>query len=134
MLWKNLFMDTFPHLDSLVTEQLLPSILSFQNVIKKHTTKQALPCVAKIRISVHFTLSSQWHCRIYIVANLKRIHVMISWPDYLRMLLCITKISKGCKYVITFLLAINFLIFGRDYENDDVLVVSMTHKECRTQN
>ena len=59
---------------------------------------------------------------------------MISWLDYLRMLLCITKISKGCKYVITFLLAMNFLVFGQDYENDDVLIASMTQKECRTQN
>lgn len=59
---------------------------------------------------------------------------MISSLDYLRMLLCITKISKGCKYVITFLLAINFLIFGRECENDDVLIASMTQKECRTQN
>ena len=44
------------------------------------------------------------------------------------------KISKGFKYVITFLLAMNFLVFGQDYENDDVLIASMTQKECRTQN
>ena len=54
------------------------------------------------------------------VANLKRIDVMISWPYYLRMLLCITKVLKGYKYVITFLLAMNFLVFGQDYENDDL--------------
>ena len=45
-----------------------------------------------------------------ILANLKRIDVMISWPDYHRMLLCITKVLKGYKYVITFLLAMNFLV------------------------
>ena len=39
MLWKNIFMGTFPHLDSLGTEQLLSSNF-FQNVIKKYTKHQ----------------------------------------------------------------------------------------------
>lgn len=68
-------------------------------------------------------------------ANLKCIDVMISWPDYLRMLLCITKVSIGYKYVIFFLLAMNFRVIRQDYKNDDLFkdLIGMTQKECRAE-